>query len=164
MPDDLALESFDATDPAAIANADRESKRKAREDADILRFLMQTKKGRAFLYRRLEMCHIYGAGLTAGITFAPGQPDMTAFQLGQENIGKRLMMEAMDASPDLYVQMMREQREEEARLDEVRRREERNREVQNRPMSEGELKLVYDLPPPAGYPGGPALPKKDKKK
>jgi len=49
-------------------------------------------------------------------------------------------------------------------LDEVRRREERNREVQNRPMSEGELKLVDDLPPPAGYPGGPALPKKDKKK
>src|SRR6267154_4206594 len=113
MPDDLPLESFDASDPAAAANAEREAARKARDDADVLRKLMFSKQGRGFLYRRLEMCHIYGN------TFAGEETHVSAFQQGEENVGKRLMLEAMDASPDLYVQMIKEQREESKRLDQV---------------------------------------------
>ena len=86
---------------------------------------------------------------------------VTAFQLGEENVGKRLMLEAQSASVDLYVQMIKEQRAEEARLDEVRRREQRNREqAEAAPTAE---ELMAPLPPPAGYPGGPALkPKKSR--
>lgn len=156
MADDLPTETFDASDPAATDNANREARRKARDDADQLRLIMHTKQGRAFLYRLLERCNIYGD------TFTPGQADATAFKLGQENIGKQLMLATMDASADLYVQMIKEQKDEEKRLDEVRRTERKNREAQE-PGAPLTPDLVPDLPPPAGYPGGPPLPKKGKK-
>lgn len=149
MPDAPA---FDATDPAAENNAERETRRKQREDADALRLLMHSKSGRAFLYRRLERCHIYST------TFAPGQPDVTAFSLGEENVGKQLMTEAMDASPDLYLLMIREQREDAKRLDDVRETEAKKRDNEAKgPTAE---EMLAPLPPPAGYPGGPPLPKK----
>lgn len=118
MPDT----QFDATDEAAINNAERDVKRHGREDADALRALMHTKAGRAFLYRLLARCHIYST------PFAPGQSDVTAFNLGEENIGKQLMTLAIDASPDLYMQMIKDQRDEEKRLESVREREATKRE------------------------------------
>lgn len=145
------LETFDATDVAAEDNAKRDAKRRERQDADVLRNVMRTKEGRAWLYRQLDLCHIYTA------TFAPGQADVTAFQLGEENIGKRLMMAAIDASPDLYMAMIKDQRDEEKRLNEVRRTERKNREEAEQGASAE--KQVAPLPPPAGYPGGPALKK-----
>ena len=156
MADDLPAETFDASDAAATDNASRDAKRYARDDADQIRLILRTKQGRAFLYRFLERCNIYGD------TFSVGQPDATAFKLGQENIGKQLMLAAMDASADLYVQMIREQKEEEARLDAVRRTERKNREAQE-PGAPITPDLVPHLPPPAGFPGGPPLPKKGKK-
>lgn len=152
MADDLPTETFDASDQAAIDNASREDSRKAREDADVLRGLMHTKPGRAWLYRFLERCNIYGS------TFAAGQADVTAFKLGQENIGKQLMLKAMDASTDLYVKMISEQKDEEKRLDAVRRTERKNREAAD-PQAPMTPDLVPNLPPPAGYPGGPPLKK-----
>jgi hypothetical protein len=151
MAEDLAQEPFDATDPAANANAEREAIRKKRDDADQLRHIMRNKKGRAFLYRLLERCHIYGD------TFAGEDTHISAFRQGEENVGKQLMLEGMDASPDLYVEMIKEQRDEEKRLDEVRRTEQRNREEAEKPP---QTKMMVDLPPPAGYPGGPPLPKR----
>lgn len=152
MPDDLPNETFDAGDPAAIDNASRDAASKARADADMLRTIMHTKPGRAWLYRFLERCNIYGD------SFTPGAPDVTAFKLGNENVGRQLMLTAMNASADLYVKMVNEQREEERRLDEVRRRERKNREERDAPIDVASQ--VAPLPPPAGYPGGPPLPKK----
>lgn len=152
---DETRETFDAADPAATDNASRDAASKARSDADYLRTIMHSKNGRAWLYRLLERCNIYGE------SFAPGQPDVTAFKLGHENIGRQLMLAAMDASADLYVKMVNEQRDEEKRLDEVRRRERKNREEREAPVDVSTL--VAPLPPPAGFPGGPPLPKKDKK-
>lgn len=155
MADDTR-ETFDASDQAATDNASRDAAAKARADADQLRKIMHDKPGRAWLYRFLERCNIYGD------SFTPGQPDVTAFKLGNENIGRQLMLAAMDASTDLYVKMVNEQREEERRLDEVRRKERKNREERDGPVDVSTL--VAPLPPPAGYPGGPPLPKKPKDK
>ena len=152
MAEDTLSETFDASDAAAVDNAAREDARKGREDADVLRGIMHTKPGRAWLYRHLERCNIYGD------TFAPGQSDVTAFKLGQENIGKQLMLKAMDASTDLYVKMISEQKDEEKRLDAVRRTERKNREAAD-PSAPLTPDLVPHLPPPAGYPGGPPLKK-----
>jgi len=149
---DEPQETFDASDKAAIDNASRDAAAKARADADQLRTIMMTKPGRAWLYRFLERCNIYGD------SFTPGQPDVTAFKLGNENIGRQLMLTAMNASADLYVKMVNEQREEERRLDEVRRKENKKREEREAPVDVASL--VAPLPPPAGYPGGPPLPKK----
>ena len=155
MADDLPKETFDASDQAATDNASRDAAAKARADADMLRIIMHTKPGRAWLYRFLERCNIYGE------SFTPGQPDVTAFKLGNENIGRQLMLTAMNASADLYVKMVNEQREEERRLDEVRRKERKNREEREGPLDVASM--VVPLPPPAGYPGGPPLPPKKPK-
>ena len=152
MADEQVTETYDAANPAAEDNARRDAARHAREDADTLRLLMQRKQGRAWLYRKLEACHIYAS------TFAPGQADVTAFQLGEENVGKRIMLEAIDASPDLYMKMLKEQQDEARRLDDIRRTERKNREQAEGPVDVAGL--VADLPPPAGYPGGPSLPVK----
>lgn len=153
MPDDI--EQFDATDPAAEDNAKRDQARRDRNDLDVLRTIMHDKKGRDWLFRFLDACHINNS------PFAAGQADVTAYHLGEEAVGKRVLRTAMTASVDLYMKMIREQQEEEARLTEVRRKERKNRDER-----EGDVDvaaMVAPLPPPAGFPGGPSLPKKDKK-
>ena len=57
MTDDT-LESFDASDTAAEANARRDAARRERNDLDVLRTLMHTRQGRDWLYRFLDACHI----------------------------------------------------------------------------------------------------------
>ena len=155
MSDDLPQEQFDATDPAAEDNAKRDAARIAREDADVLRQIMHTKQGRAWLLRRLDECHINNS------PFVAGQPDLTAYGLGEEAAGRRLLTSAMNASVDLYMKAIKESQAEEQRLAEVRRRERKNREEREGPVDIAAM--VAPLPPPAGYPGGPPLPKKDKK-
>jgi hypothetical protein len=156
MPEDLPHETFDAADPAAEDNARRDAARIAREDADVLRGIMFNKPGRAWLLRFLDACHINNS------TFAPGMTDQTAFNLGEEAVGKRLLLTAMGASVDLYMKAIQEQQAEERRLADVRRTERKNREkTEDGPINVADL--VAPLPPPAGYPGGPPLPKKEKK-
>jgi hypothetical protein len=155
MSDD-PLESFDATDTAAEDNARRDQARFAREDHDVLRNIMHTKQGRAWLLRRLDECHINNS------PFAPGEPDVTAFHLGEEAVGKRLLLSAMTASVDLYMKAITEGQAEAQRVNEVRRREAKNRRESEGPIDVTEL--VAPLPPPAGYPGGPPLPTKQKDK
>lgn len=161
MADETPVETFDATDTAAEDNARREVARHERMDADAIRYVMHRPSGRAWFYRLLTDCHIFGAGRVgpvAGTSFVPGSSDVTFYQLGEENIGKRLMMEAMNASPDLYLLMIKEQRDDGKRLDEVRRKERINREREDAPVNPQDF--TPDLPPPAGFPGGPKLAKK----
>ena len=152
---DATLESFDASDTAAEANARRDEARRTRNDLDVLRTIMHTRQGRDWLYRFLDSCHINNT------PFAAGQPDLTAFHLGEENVGRKLLLTAMAASVDLYMKMIKEAQEEEVRVNEVRRKERINREERDGPIDIE--KLVAPLPPPAGYPGGPPLPKKEGK-
>jgi hypothetical protein len=105
---------------------------------------MHDKKGRAWLYRLLERCNIYGD------SFAPGQGDVTSFRLGQQNIGRQLMLEAMEASADLYVQMVKDQRDEERRLEEVRRKENEARQA-NDPFAPAPVAGMVDLPEPNAF-------------
>ena len=79
----------------------------------------------------------------------------------EEAVGKRLLTAAMSASVDLYMKAIKEFQEEEARQANVRRKERQNREEREGPVDVSAL--VAPLPPPAGYPGGPPYPKKDKK-
>jgi len=151
MPDEPRVtETYDASNPDALQHAQFEERRKAREDADFLRVAMGTKPRRASLYRLLERCHIYGD------TFHGEESHLSAFCQGQENIGKQLMLAAMDASPDLYMSMIQEQREEERRLEAVRKRENQASESGN---AVDPREMAPDLPPPQGWPGHTPPPK-----
>lgn len=157
---DEPQETYAADDPIAENNARRDAERIARQDTDVLaKIVMKDAPGRAWLHRLLSRCHIFGE------TFHGEQSHLSAFSQGQENIGKQIMLAAQDASVDLYLLMIKEARAEEKRLDEVRRREERDRTEVDEPTNASEI--MPELPPPAGYLGGPPLPKpknKDKRK
>jgi hypothetical protein len=136
--------SYDAADPVAENNARRDEARHKREDAETVRRLMSHKNGRAWFHRVLSACHIYGT------PFTPGEPDTTNFRLGEENIGKRLMYEALYACSDLYLTMLDEARREEERVAAVRAEEEKKRRGEE---DAGVAMQGIDLPPPEGWPG-----------
>lgn len=131
----------DASDEVTTNTRKSDEARRRRNDADVLRRLMHTPEGRSWLYRKLEVCQIYGNA------FMPGQADTTAFQLGMQNVGKMLLAEAMDASGDLYLLMRGEAREEEERVEKKTR--ERNKENSER----DEIPSVVDQ-----YPGNMPIP------
>lgn len=137
------MTDYDASDPVAVNNLNRDEARRRREDAETVRRLMAHRNGRAWMYRLLDECQI------RGVPFAPGQPDATAFALGKQAIGW-FLMEAIEAYPDLYMQMLAEARREEERLDVIQGEAERKRK------REQDIALEmqgFDLPPPPGYPG-----------
>jgi hypothetical protein len=98
-------QGFDASDPRHIEAAKKESGRQKREDRDFWQMCMSTPQRRASLYRLLERCHIYS---TPADTESVNR---TFFKLGEENVGKQIMLSAMDASTDLYLKMLKEQKE-----------------------------------------------------
>jgi len=136
--------SFDAGDPVAENNAHRDEARREREDAETLRRLMGHRNGRAWLYRVLERCHIYAS------SFTPGEPETTFFRMGEENIGKQMMMAAMAAAPDLYMQMLAEARREDERVAAVRAEEDKKRSDDN---AVAVAMQGFDLPRPQGWTG-----------
>lgn len=102
-----------AEDPVAADNARKRLARQRRDDMDVLRLLMKTTKGRDWLYRYLESCHIMSS------PFVPGESDTNTvmFRLGEQNAGKRLQVQVEGASVDLYMTMIKEQIEERAQLE-----------------------------------------------
>lgn len=145
MADD-PVEPFDASDLASVDNASRDAARIAREDRDVLQAIMMTKKGRAFILRQLDRCHINSPD-----KFVPGAPDATAHNLGLERYGVLLLADVMASSVDLYMTAVKEQQEELRRLAEVARTARKRREEAERgPTAEDQ---VQGLPPPKGFPG-----------
>jgi hypothetical protein len=141
---DAPSPDYDASDPVAENNARRDQARWQREDAETVRRLLSHKNGRAWFHRQLAKCHIYAT------PFSPGDPHTTFFQLGQENIGKQMMMEAIGACPDLYLAMLAEAKSEEERIAaaavdvEKKRQEEYDAAVKTQ---------GFELAPPPGWPG-----------
>lgn len=154
MADDI-IDAFDATDAIAENNARRDAERAAREDADVIRAIMFTKKGRAWMVRQLERCFVNSPD-----KFVLGSPDATAHNLGRESYGLELLKAVQAASVDLYMTAIKEREAEEQRKADTARDQRKRREEENRPVNAHDL--VGDLPPPAGFPGGPPLPKKGK--
>jgi hypothetical protein len=154
-----APEPFDASDAVAVNNAQRDAERIRREDADVIRAILHSKKGRAWMIRQLDRCHV-----NSPAKFVVGQPDATAHNLGLEAYGLMLLQDVMAASVDLYMKAITEQQEEVRRQNDVRRNEAKRREEAERGQSG--MAAMEALPPPEGFPGHtpPAPPRKKRGK
>jgi hypothetical protein len=132
-------------DPRTADKARRDAGRQRKDDRDVLRKLMRDPKGRDWLYRFLEVCHIYDNPAVFGDT------NTTFFRLGEQNVGKRLLIEVEGASLDLYMTMKREHEEDVAeqtrQVREVAKQEEAD---QAEPEVGGEQ--FPPLTPPKGWP------------
>jgi len=87
-------------------SATKQQKARMRELDDV-KIVMSTENGRRFLWRHLVESGIYVCSYTPG-----QQSDHTAFREGQRNSGLRLMEELQQASPELFLTMMEENRNE----------------------------------------------------
>lgn len=90
---------------ADAAAVDKRKKRLDRQKAEIdsvLTNIMQTASGRAWVYGELEACNVFGNA------FLQGSSDGTAFNLGMQNYGKRLLSQINDVAPDKYMPMLKE--------------------------------------------------------
>lgn len=93
---------YNANDENQVKKAKKEAEFNDALKLDVIRNVMRTAAGRRWLYGILDMCYIYGN------PFTPGQSDVTAFNLGQANIGKILLADIQAATPDLYLTMIQE--------------------------------------------------------
>lgn len=96
---------YDASDPQQVNTARKKASRKNAKRLEVVAALMQHKDGRRWIHEQLDWCHIYGNPVIPGDTHA------TYFNLGQENIGKRLLADVVAAAPEQYILMLQEAKE-----------------------------------------------------
>ncbi len=109
------MTDYDASDRADVKEADKASRVLERQNLDVTRDIMRTAAGRAWMYRKLEACHIYQTTATPGDAFA------TYFNEGQRNIGLMLNAEILTACPDEFILMLKEANERDLTSDTTRR-------------------------------------------
>lgn len=92
---------YDASDPQSVNDKRTKAGRAEREKLQVLEELMKIPEVRKYFWQWLESLHIFGN------PFVQGDPHSTAFNLGKQDAGKRVLMDIMNF-PALYVQMVEE--------------------------------------------------------
>lgn len=95
-------ESYDTSDNKQV-NIKR--KKAARTRADRLKFIqaaMQHEQGRAWFCDIINRCRVFDN------TFYGEETHNTAFKLGEQNIGKMILSDVLEAAPEQYMTMMSE--------------------------------------------------------
>ena len=96
---------YNADDPKQVKKAQKQAELDEALKLDVIKAVMGTIPGRKWIYELLDRCHLYHT------PFLLGQPDGTAFNLGEHNIGLKLLADVQSAAPDLYMQMVQEAKE-----------------------------------------------------
>lgn len=107
-------------DETAESNAKKREVRRRREDEQVVQDLLHTPQGRAWFYRRLDECNMFGD------PFVQGSSDGTAYMLGRQSIGKMLWLEAEGAAAELVLLMKREHEAELMQVAEELKRRDRD--------------------------------------
>ncbi len=102
LQEGIILMGYDANDEKQVKKARKQAEFDKALELDVIKNVMASAPGRRWIYSWLERCHIYGN------TFILGAPDGTAFNCGEENIGKQLLADVQTAAPDLYLTMIQE--------------------------------------------------------
>ena len=94
-------ETYDASDPKAVREAKAKAKSKDLIAIEGLKATMGTEAGRLWLFTILDACGVF---INA---FSP-DPGVMAFRCGEQNIGLQLISDMHEASPELYMLMLKE--------------------------------------------------------
>ena len=92
---------YNAGDRKHIRQQEKASKQAEASAGEVIRSLMSTITGRAWMYGRLESAHIFSASFST-------DPHLTAFREGERNQGLMLLNDIMRHCPDAYILMTRE--------------------------------------------------------
>jgi len=94
----------DAGDPVQRKEKLKEAKSAEQILKETVRGMMLTEANRKYVYDLLASCNIYGNSFAS-------DPYKTAFNLGEQNIGRRILADLQLSCPDLYLVMLEEQKE-----------------------------------------------------
>ncbi len=94
--------TFDGSDRKQVRAREKELKIAEGNRLAYTRRLMSDAPGRKWMHDLLVRCHIWQT------PFAAGQPDTTAFRLGEQNLGLQTFADVIAAAPSEYVLMMQE--------------------------------------------------------
>jgi hypothetical protein len=94
----------DASNPAQVAQRVKAQKRGETQDRDDLNWVMRHEQGRRIMWRLLEACSVFGNSFVR----AQGDPHLTAFNCGEQNIGLSYLSRVVAQEPDGYNLMVKE--------------------------------------------------------
>lgn len=89
-----------AADEKQVKDAAWKSNSLREREIDDVSFILSHPQGRRFFWRYLSLCNMWKTSFTGNST--------TFFNEGERNIGLRLMADINEASPEAYVQMVKE--------------------------------------------------------
>lgn len=91
---------YDASNPDQVKEKKRKAHRLEADDAQIIKDLMTSRLGRAFLYRLMSYCNIFSSSL--------GDHHYMAFNEGRRDVGLYLFDRIGKHTPEAYMTMMKE--------------------------------------------------------
>lgn len=92
-----------ASDEKQVKDAEYKVKSGRERDLEDVMYILSSKQGRRFIWRYLTECGIFQTSFTGNST--------TFFKEGERNVGLKLMTDINESSPDAYVLMMKESKE-----------------------------------------------------
>lgn len=94
--------TYDGTNRKHIRAAEKQAKIREAARRNFIKAIMSQYDGRAWMHELLAQCHVFHT------SFSAGAPDITAFRLGEQNIGLQLFATVVNDCPTEYVLMMQE--------------------------------------------------------
>lgn len=96
---------YDAGDRVHVKERTKVLRRVEASKRTVLRQLMGSNEGRAWMYDVLTLCHVYQSA------FSTNALSMACAE-GERNIGLRILGDLMEACPERYLEMLREAQEQ----------------------------------------------------
>ncbi len=92
---------YNAGDPKAVRERNRTLKRVEASERTVIRQIMGSNEGRAWIFKTLSLCHVYQS------TFSTNALTMACAE-GERNIGLQLTADVIAACPERYLEMLKE--------------------------------------------------------
>lgn len=94
-------DSFDAADPKQVNARKRRAKLRAAADDEVVKTLLGSFAGRAWVWRKLSEAHIFETSFKSDV-------NQMIFAEGERNSGLRLLSQVMRVAPDSFILMSKE--------------------------------------------------------
>lgn len=94
-----AEEPYNAADAKAVNNARKKAARRERARLDVVAAMMKHPETRFYLHEIMESCNVFGNPVVMGDTHA------TYYELGRQNVGKKILMDVIQFKDEYYLMM-----------------------------------------------------------
>lgn len=98
----IAEEPYDTSSKEQVNKARKKAARTRKDRLEFVKASMSLEEGRSWFYDIMNRCAVFTN------PFEGEDTHRTAFRLGEQNIGKQILVDVLDAAPDQYMRMIEE--------------------------------------------------------